>query len=84
MLAADVASRAPLRRAVLERDAGCPGEAPSHHGDGFGVFVHPQEAPAEVMGLIGNAVGAMAVGMIGNRTAIERTPLVRFLISLFK
>jgi hypothetical protein len=36
------------------------------------------------MGLIGNAVGAMAVGMIGNRTAVERTPLVRFLISLFK
>jgi rfaE bifunctional protein nucleotidyltransferase chain/domain len=44
----------------------------------------PQDAPAEVMGLIGNAVGAMAVGMIGNRTAVERTPLVRFLISLFK
>jgi rfaE bifunctional protein nucleotidyltransferase chain/domain len=44
----------------------------------------PQQAPAEVMGLIGNAVGAMAVGMIGNRGPVERTPLVRFLISLFK
>jgi cytidyltransferase-like protein len=44
----------------------------------------PQHAPAEMMGLIGNAVGAMAVGMVGNRAAVERTPLVRFLISLFK
>lgn len=44
----------------------------------------PQQAPAEVMGLIGNAAGAMAVGTIGNRAPIERTPLVRFLISLFK
>lgn len=44
----------------------------------------PQHTPAEVMGLIGNAVGAMAVGMIGNKTPIERTPLLRFLISLFK
>lgn len=43
-----------------------------------------QNAPAEVMGLIGNAVGAMAVGTIGNREPIRRTPLVRFLISLFK
>ena len=43
-----------------------------------------QNAPAEVMGLIGNAVGAMAVGIIGNRGPIERTPLLRFLISLFK
>jgi cytidyltransferase-like protein len=43
-----------------------------------------QNAPAEVMGLIGNAVGAMAVGVIGNRGPIERTPLLRFLISLFK
>jgi bifunctional ADP-heptose synthase (sugar kinase/adenylyltransferase) len=44
----------------------------------------PQHAPAEVMGLIGNAVGAMAVGMVGNKAPIERTPLIRFLISLFK
>jgi rfaE bifunctional protein nucleotidyltransferase chain/domain len=44
----------------------------------------PQQVPAETMGLIGNAVGAMAVGMVGNRGAVERTPLIRFLISLFK
>lgn len=44
----------------------------------------PQDAPAEVMGLIGNAAGAMAVGMVGNSSAVERTPLIRFLISLFK
>lgn len=44
----------------------------------------PQDAPADVMGLIGNAAGAMAVGMIGNRAAVDRTALVRFIISLFK
>lgn len=44
----------------------------------------PQQAPAETMGLICNAVGAMAVETIGNRTPIERTPLLRFLGSLFK
>lgn len=44
----------------------------------------PQNAPAEVLGLIGNAAGAMAVGTIGNRAPVERTPLLRFLISLFK
>lgn len=44
----------------------------------------PQQAPAETMGLICNAVGAMAVETVGNRSPIERTPLLRFLGSLFK
>ncbi|MCE9606499.1 MAG: adenylyltransferase/cytidyltransferase family protein [Planctomycetia bacterium] len=44
----------------------------------------PQGAPAEMMGLICNAVGAMAVETVGNRAPIERTPLLRFLCSLFK
>jgi len=37
-----------------------------------------------VLGLIGNAVGALAVTVVGNRSAIDRTALVRTLISLFK
>lgn len=44
----------------------------------------PEQAPAELMGLVCNAVGAMAVETVGNRTSIERTPLLRFLGSLFK
>ena len=44
----------------------------------------PQGAPAEMMGLVCNAVGAMAVETVGNRSSIERTPLLRFLGSLFK
>jgi rfaE bifunctional protein nucleotidyltransferase chain/domain len=44
----------------------------------------PQGAPAELMGLVCNAVGAMAVETIGNRTPIERTPLLRFFGALFK
>lgn len=43
-----------------------------------------QDAPAEVLGVIGNAVGALAVGVVGNRSPIERTMLTRTLISLFK
>lgn len=43
-----------------------------------------QDAPAEIMGVIGNAVGAMAVATVGNRNPINRTALVRFLISLMK
>lgn len=43
-----------------------------------------QKAPADILGLIGNAVGALAVTVVGNRTPIDRTGLVRTLISLFK
>lgn len=43
-----------------------------------------QGAPGDVLGVIGNSVGAMAVGVVGNRTAIEKTPLVRTIVSLFK
>lgn len=43
-----------------------------------------QQAPADIVGLIGNAAGAMAVGTVGNRSSIDRTELARFVISLFK
>lgn len=35
-----------------------------------------QGAPAELMGLVGNAVGAVAVGIVGNKSAVELELLV--------
>jgi len=43
-----------------------------------------QRAPMEVVGLIGNIVGAQAVATLGHRTAIERVPLFKFIESLLK
>ena len=43
-----------------------------------------QDAPAEVMAVIGNMVGAMSVGTVGNRTSINRTALTRSIISILK
>ena len=43
-----------------------------------------QGAPAEIMAVIGNAVGAMSVGTVGNRTPINRTALTRSIISILK
>lgn len=43
-----------------------------------------QGVPIEIVGFIGNVAGTQAVGTVGNRTAIERTPLVRHIISLLK
>ncbi|MFC1909232.1 PfkB family carbohydrate kinase, partial [Chloroflexota bacterium] len=43
-----------------------------------------QQAPMEVVGLIGNAVGAQAVTTLGHRTSIERAPLFKFIDSLLK
>jgi bifunctional ADP-heptose synthase (sugar kinase/adenylyltransferase) len=35
-----------------------------------------QGAPGELMGLVGNAVGAVAVGIVGNKAVVELDPLV--------
>jgi rfaE bifunctional protein kinase chain/domain/rfaE bifunctional protein nucleotidyltransferase chain/domain len=43
-----------------------------------------QGAPAEVLGVIGNAVGAMAVGSIGNSTPIDNVALMKFLSAALK
>jgi bifunctional ADP-heptose synthase (sugar kinase/adenylyltransferase) len=43
-----------------------------------------QGAPADVLGIVGNAVGAMAVGIVGNRTPIVRSSLSKFITTLFK
>ena len=43
-----------------------------------------QQAPMEVVGFIGNAVGAQAVATVGNKRAIERVPLYKHIESLLK
>lgn len=43
-----------------------------------------QNAPLEVVGFIGNAVGAQAVAIIGHRTPIQRAPLYKHIESLLR
>lgn len=43
-----------------------------------------QSAPMEVIGFIGNAVGAQAVATVGHRKPIERVPLFKQIESLLK
>ena len=43
-----------------------------------------QKAPMDLVGFLGNAVGALAVGIVGNRTPIERVPLIRYVEHLLK
>ena len=43
-----------------------------------------QKAPMEVVGFIGNAVGAQAVATIGHRASVERIPLFKHIESLLK
>jgi cytidyltransferase-like protein len=39
---------------------------------------------AEVLGFVGNAVGALAVRIVGNKESVEPTPLYRFVTTLLK
>jgi sugar/nucleoside kinase (ribokinase family) len=43
-----------------------------------------QSAPMDVVGFVGNAVGAQAVATVGNRNAVDRTVLLRHIESLLK
>lgn len=43
-----------------------------------------QDAPMEVLGFIGNVVGAQAVATVGNKNSIERIPLARHIEHLLK
>jgi len=43
-----------------------------------------QKAPIEIVGFIGNVVGAEAVATVGNRTPIERSSLLKHIVSLLK
>jgi rfaE bifunctional protein nucleotidyltransferase chain/domain len=40
--------------------------------------------PSEIVGLLGNVVGGLAVGVIGNKKAIDRSSTQKFLTSLLK
>ncbi len=56
-------------------------------GDAYLAITAPCAAaryPAEMVGFIGNAVGALAVRIIGNRTAVEPVPLFKFIAALLK
>jgi rfaE bifunctional protein kinase chain/domain len=43
-----------------------------------------QRVPMEVLGLIGNVVGAQAVATMGHRSSVERVPLMKHIESLLK
>lgn len=56
-------------------------------GDAFLSLTAPcvaQGAPMEVVGFLGNVVGAQAVATVGNRTPVERVPLIKHIQSLLK
>lgn len=43
-----------------------------------------QQAPMEVVGFIGNVIGAEAIATVGHRTPIERASLFKHIVSLLK
>jgi sugar/nucleoside kinase (ribokinase family) len=56
-------------------------------GDAFlsiSALLAVQRAPIEVVGLAGNAAGAMAVATVGNREPIDRISLFKHIESLLK
>lgn len=56
-------------------------------GDAFLAITAPCVAsgfPMDLIPFIGNAVGALAVGYLGNRSAIEAVPLYKFITALLK
>lgn len=56
-------------------------------GDAFLAVTAPcvaKNVPPELIGFIGNTVGALAVRIVGNRTPIEPVPLFKFITALLK
>ncbi len=56
-------------------------------GDAFLSITAPiasKNYPLDLVGFIGNAVGALAVLIVGNRAPIERVPLYKFITTLLK
>ena len=56
-------------------------------GDAFFAVTAPLVAagvPMDQVGFLGNAVGAMKVGIVGHRTSVEKIPLTKFLTALLK
>lgn len=56
-------------------------------GDAFLAVTSPLVAAGgdmELVGFIGNAVGAIKVGIVGHRTSVEKIPLLKYLTTLLK
>ena len=56
-------------------------------GDAFLAVTSPLAAAGGAMndvGFIGNAVGAIKVGIVGHRGPVEKVPLVKFITALLK
>ena len=56
-------------------------------GDAFLAVTSPlvaSGADMDLVGFIGNAVGAMKVGIVGHRESVEKVPLIRYLQTLLK
>ena len=56
-------------------------------GDAFLSVTSPLAAigvDIETLGLIGNAVGALKVGIVGHRNSVEKVPLMKYLTALLK
>ena len=56
-------------------------------GDAFFALTAPLVAsglPMEQIGFLGNAAGAIKVGIVGHRTSVQKVPLIKFLTALLK
>jgi sugar/nucleoside kinase (ribokinase family) len=56
-------------------------------GDAFLAVTSPLVAAGGEMplvGFVGNAVGAMKVGIVGHRQSVEKVPLLKYLTALLK
>ena len=56
-------------------------------GDAFFAVTAPLVAagvPMDQVGFIGNAAGAIKVGIVGHRRAVEKVPLVKLLTAILK
>lgn len=56
-------------------------------GDAFLAVTSPLTAlgaPLDLVGFIGNAVGAMKVSIVGHRHSVEKAPLIKFITALLK
>lgn len=56
-------------------------------GDAFLAITSPLVAagmPLDQVGFVGNAVGAIKVGIVGHRSAVEKAPLIKYITALLK
>ena len=64
-----------------------PSSTPSARGDAFLTITAPLVAAGgniEDVAFIGNAAGAIKVGIVGHRSSVEKVPLVKFVTALLK